>query len=125
MKTQTQSKPLRRSLQRALLEAKKTITESIDNKYENLNAFCDYLTRKPDALTIEKRGEKITLETAVMESSSKSKHVVMFDRELAEKFEEDEIYVDGTFDAVPQIKGVHQLLVLLGTKYNVVSYVFE
>lgn len=124
MKKQTNSKPLRRSLQRSLLETRKAVNDVLDNKYNSLNDFAQFVSENPHALTYEKNGKKRSLEATVLQSSSKSKNVFLFDRELTEQFTDQEVYVDGTFDAVPQIKGVHQLLVVHATKYNVVSNIF-
>lgn len=123
IKKQSRSKPLRRTIQRALAGAKETVNEILKDKYATLDEFAKHVTENPEALKIEKNGRKMSLQVEVVESSSKSRHVILFDPELVEGVTTDPAHIDGTFDAVPSMKGANQLLVVLVTRYNVVSII--
>lgn len=113
---------MQRSLQRECNKARSTLTSVLENKYENLKQFGEYITSKPDSLKYTTTdGIDRKIEARVLCSSSKSDHVLLYDSELLRKFTPDEIFVDGTFDARPKIKKCNQLLTVLGIKYNVVS----
>ena len=115
---------MQRTLQRECAKARTVLGSIVENKYENLQTFGKFVTSNPDKLSyVTKDGITRKITAKVFNSSSKSHHVLLYDSELLEKFTNDEIFVDGTFDARPQIKQVNQLLTILGTKYNTVSLV--
>lgn len=50
----------------------------------------------------------------------------MYDPELMEEFSEgNEMYLDGTFDARPNIKAVGQLFTIMSKKFNVVRFILQ
>lgn len=113
---------MQRTLQRECANARTTLGSVIKNKYDSLQQFGEYASSDPDKLSyMTKDGITRKIIAKVLNSSSKSYHVLLCDPELLEKFTNDEIFVDGTFDARPQIKHVNQLLMILGTKYNTVD----
>lgn len=113
---------MQRTLQRECAKARATLGSVIKNKYENLQEFGEYVTSYPDKLGYTtKDGIHRKIMARHFNSSSASNHVLLYDPELMEYFTDDEIFVDGTFDALPRIGKVNQLLTILGTKYNVVS----
>lgn len=114
---------MQRTLQRECAKARTILGTVIDNKYDNLKQFGEYITEHPDDLSYETNdGITRKIKAKVFNSSSKSYHVLFYDDELMNKFTRDEIFIDGTFDARPQIKQVNQLLTILGTKYNMVCF---
>lgn len=63
------------------------------------------------------------IEFALIKSSSKSYHLIFYNNELAQEFEEyDDQFGDGTFTICPNIPGVSQVLTVMGRKYNTVRF---
>lgn len=113
---------MQRTLQRECAKARTALGTVLKNKYETLQEFGEYASSNPDKLSYTTRdGVARKIRAEVFRSSSKSYHVLLYDPELLDKFTVEEIFVDGTFDARPQIKHLNQLLTILATKFNTVS----
>lgn len=74
-----------------------------------------------DFSTADLSDRKKELQYKLIKSSSKSYHVIIYDPELVEQFDEHEIFCDGTFDVRPKISNCNQVLTILARKYNVVG----
>lgn len=80
------------------------------------------MSKHPEDLKITNdEGVELALKGELVKSSSKSYHYIMYDPELAAKFDEHETYWDGTFDFRPRIKKVGQFFTIMGMRANVVS----
>ena len=69
--------------------------------------------------------DESTIEFVILSSYSKSYHILFYDFELLKQFNEgNELFVDGTFDICPSIKGLSQFLtIIMCRKNNVVSII--
>lgn len=111
---------MQRSLSRDCANARSLLGDIIKNKYESLKEFGEFAESNPDELSY-KTDDGVTRRIIAKHLHSLSHHVLFYDAELLGHFTDDEMFVDGTFDARPQIKHVNQLLTVLVTKFNTVN----
>lgn len=112
---------IRHSLHRDVKAARAKFETVISRKYESLQEFSKFCDEHPEALSyLSEDGQRRQLLTRSTSSSSKSYHILLYDPEVLEQFEDHEVFIDGTFDAEPKINGCNQLVTILATKFNTV-----
>ena len=101
------------------IDLEKKIFDSLEDLGTYLNErFPDKKIKFTDDL------DESTIEFVLLSSSSKSYHILFYDVELLKQFNEgNELFVDGTFDVRPSIKGLSQFLTIMCRKNNVVSII--
>lgn len=101
---------------------KKSIkADNMRRYYRDIEEFGKYLDENPGEVTTPKDSTEKAIKHRLLQSSSGSNHILFWDDRLLEEFTTEELFIDGTFKSRPNIKGVAQLLTILGRKNNVVS----
>lgn len=85
-----------------------------------------HIEKNPETLlnNVEK-DDTVHLQVQLIKSSSKTYHLAFYDAELVSEFTLNDIFADGTFRIVPDVKGVFQVYKLMGKKYGIVSTILE
>lgn len=68
------------------------------------------------------KDEIVELEFNYLKAKDGGRILVFHNKELLNQFDEHNMYTDGTHMAIPKIKGVSQLLTVIGKKHNQVSW---
>lgn len=114
---------MQKRLQRERAKAQPENELGLEGSYKSVYQLNKHLELYPEDLTsTAKDGTLKTLQHKMIISSSATCHMLLYDPELMNQFTDNEVKVDGTFDSVTQVKGVQQLVTIMGTKYNVVSF---
>lgn len=107
-------------MQRERAKAKPSVISGVEETYKSVTELAEHLQNHPEDLTIiSKDGTVKQLQFKLVKS--KGNHLILYDPEMIHNFNEHTVQVDGTFDAVPKVKKVTQLVTLMSKKYNVVS----
>lgn len=107
-------------------KAKPAVISGVDEMYRSIFELGQHLEKHPGDLTIlANDGSVKQLQAQLVQSSSRTYHLILYDPEMISNFDEHTVQMDGTFNAVPRVKGVTQLLTLMAKKYNVVNYMFN
>lgn len=122
--------PARKLIQR---ERAKSGKRPVNKSYSSVKEFADDILGNPEeklSFTL-KNGEKLQLQATLLESKTKAKknrpaktyhHVAFYDEEFIKQFnDENDIFVDGTWDFCADIKGTRQVLIILAKKNFIVS----
>ena len=84
-------------------KARTSTVGGINYQHNSLQSFCEDL-QSVDGLTAK-----------LLNSSSKSQHDVIYNKQLVEEFNNfNDIFVDATFKTRPRVKGATQLLTIMG-----------
>lgn len=115
-------------------EIKKIIRPAkMKNYYEDIKSFGEFLELHPEDLNYKspvEPGSKVEgIKSRLIESSSKAYHVLFFDEELLINFTIHDVFIDGTFKSRPNIRGVSQLLTIMGkingeVRYFLISFLY-
>lgn len=107
-----------KAAQRAQGEKKIYRPSTMASKYQNIKSFGEFLEQHPEDLNYknpEKPDSKPeAIKSRLIQSSSKAYHVLFFDEDLLKNFTIHDIFIDGTFKSRPNIRGVTQLLTIMG-----------
>ena len=109
-------------MKQTILRAKR-VRQSSQVKYEygSLKDLNDHIVQTPDIL--HGNSNMHHLEAALIMSSSKASHFVIYNPELMSAFNNhNDIFIDGTYKTRPKVKGVSQLLTVMAKIYDIVSY---
>lgn len=117
---------LAKAAQRAQ-EGKKIIRPSqMESKYRDIKSFGEFLEKHPEELNYQNPdkhdSKKEAIKSRLIKSSSKAYHVLFFDAELLRKFTINDVFIDGTFKSRPNIRGISQLLTIMGKINGEVRY---
>ena len=98
----------------------------IQRKYSSIQAFHNHIKKYPDILEMKNGDDIDKISAYLLESSSQSHHVILYDEKLVHDFNDNnDMFIDGTFRICPDVKGVKQVLTIMCKKYNVVSNIFS
>ena len=102
-------------------KGKTLFTSNLKNKYDSIKKFgADLLEYSGKIKSIYDR-KFSNLEVINFSSSSKSDHVLLYDKNLVDNFKDgEEMFVDGTFRIRPKVKGVKQILTIMSKKNHIV-----
>ena len=90
-------------------------------QYSSIKALHDHLKKEPYLLTYKINDQEASVETVLIASSSKTNHLLIFDKELVNKFDnENDMFVDGTFKVKPNVQDAYQLLTIMCKKHDTV-----
>lgn len=88
--------------------------------------FQDSIDENPEILTGDRGGKKVSITSKLLKSSTHGTQLVLYDKDLMNEFDgETDAQVDATFNIVPKIKGVKQMLTILGKKHDIVSFMID
>ena len=91
-------------------------------KYSSIQAFAQHLEDFLSLLEYIEGNNELKISAHLLKSSSESNHLILYDESVMEQFQDEcDIYVDCTFKICPDIKGVQQILTIMGKKHNIVS----
>ena len=97
-------------------------SKNFKQKYVNLQELGKDLQENPSHVSYEKEdGTKASLKSKLVQSSSKHYHLIFYDEELLSEFKDESVFIDGTFKSRPNVKGVVQLLTVMGKRHNKVK----
>lgn len=108
----------KRTIQR-LLSTKGTTT--VKSSYSSIKEFAEYLQNNESSLKREVDEEESFLQAELISSSSGTNHLVLYDSELILEFTYHDLFGDATYSIRPDVKGTHQIFILMGKKYMTVS----
>lgn len=84
--------------------------------------LAEHLLKNPQDLEkFAEDGTRKSLKVKFLTSSSKGQHIIFYDEELVNQITDNQMQLDGTFNSIPQVKGVGQMFTIMAKKYNVVS----
>lgn len=104
------------------------IRTGVKHKYASLKEFGEHLQEDPALLTYcdRKMKKNLTLSSQLIKSSTYTHHIIFYDPEFISEFnEENDIFIDATFNVRPDIKGVSQFMTIMSKKYNDVTIHFS
>lgn len=84
--------------------------------YESLKDYPDVLVHKFSETNIS------VLKVELLSSSSESFHLAIYNEELLKEFTFHDNFGDATFSICPDVKGVHQIFIVMGKKYFTVGF---
>lgn len=97
----------------------------IKHKYKSIDEFYEEIKEKPETLIFEDKNhpsKSTSIQAHLIESSSKNRHLMLYDEKLMKEFDENNVMgADGSFRAVPNIKGVKQIFTIFCKKRGKVS----
>lgn len=96
----------------------------IKYKYNSLDEFYEEYKKDPKLLTFkDSNNEEISVEATLVTSSSKKKHLILYDKDLMKEFDQNnEMGADASYNWAPSIKGVKQVFTIMMKKYDRVLY---
>lgn len=110
---------IQKSIQRS--KTNSATNPGVKRQYNSIKEFGIHLQENQNVLTHKEKDEEFSISAQLIQSSSKSNHVILFDETLINEFDnENAMGVDGTFRIIPDIKGVQQVLTIMCKKYNIV-----
>lgn len=94
--------------------------EKEPNSFRSLKQCFKYLVKDhPDQkMPICFNDEIVEVEFNYLKAKDGGRILMFHNKELADEFDEHNMYTDGTHTAIPKIKGVSQLLTVIGKKHN-------
>ena len=111
---------IKRTLQRC-----KAIKSNIKRRYSSIRALYEHIVQYPYLLKFKVGEEIISFDVVLINSSTKTDHLLIYNSQLlSELNNNNDIFVDATFDSTPNVGNVHQLLTIMSKKYNIVSIHF-
>ena len=115
------------SIQKTLYNAGKKKSGKLNfstHVFKDVYEFGKFLEENPDQVKYTDESGDSTISFKMIQSSSKSFHVILFDKSLLAKCKKSRIYVDGTFDTRPRIKGICQFVTIMAKLEYIVSMIF-
>ena len=93
--------------------------------FESIYEFGKYLEENPEEVKYTDECGESTISFKMLKSSSKSFHIIFYDKSLLRQCKKTRIYVDGTFYTLPLIKGISQFVTIMAKLDCIVSSIMK